>query len=248
MMDVKNLEDNFKFENDYWWFLGRRRIIVDLVRRFLPSGNGPLRALDAGCATASITREIEKYASTVGVDYLNEALVYARQRGNKNLVRGDVCDLPFRDGSFDLATILGVLYNEGVRSDGAAIAELFRVLKPGGILIIDESAYDFLQSNHNVSWGGVRRYTSTQLVNKAEKRGFKILKASYYCVLLLPVVYLAIKLEKVLKLKEKKVYKLSKVPGFINHVLKGYLYLEAALLKRFNLPFGTMVFVVAKKI
>lgn len=245
MIDTTNFEDSFRFENDHWWFLGRRKVFSNMIRKFF---RGPKKsfALDAGCGTGIMLMDLEKFASPVGIDRSEVALYYTAGMRNRPVACGDVCSLPFKDESFDLITVQGVLYNEGVRSDEAAVSEFFRILKRGGIMIIDESAYGFLQSRYNLSWGGVRRYTRNQLIHIAEKSGFEILKASYRTILLMPIFYVIVKLENIFKAK-KRYYKITHVPAPINSLLKNYLYLEAFLLKYLNLPFGAMVFIVAKK-
>lgn len=244
-MDRKSLEDNFLYEQFYWWFLGRRKIVRNLVARFFKRINSPL-ALDIGCGTGIVLNDLKKYAIPVGIDASEIAIDFTKTRGHKNLLCGDICNLPFKNESFELITILGVLYNEDVESDDAAIMESYRVLKKGGIIIIDEAAFNFLQSKHNISVGGVRRYTLKQLVNECTGCGFKILKASYWNMLMLPVFYLIVKLEK--HLLEKKQYsRLSTIPKSINSMLKIYIYIEAFLLQYVNFPFGPSVIVVAKK-
>lgn len=244
-MDRKSLEDNFFFEQFYWWFLGRRRILRNLIRKFF-KGTRQSIALDVGCGTGIILNDLQEYAIPVGIDPSKIALDFTKRRGHKNLFCGDVCRLPLKSETFDLIVIMGVLYHKGVESDEAAIRELYRVLKKGGVVIIDEAAYNYLQSKHNLTVGGIRRYTRSQLVNKCKKCNLEILKSSYWNVLMLPLYYLIVKLENH-PFTKKRYSKLIKLPNFINNILKTYLYAEAFLLKYVNFPIGTSVVVVAKK-
>ncbi|HHT9158607.1 MAG TPA: class I SAM-dependent methyltransferase [Candidatus Brocadiaceae bacterium] len=244
-MDRKSLEDNFFFEQFYWWFLGRRRILRNLIRKFF-KGTRQSIALDVGCGTGIILNDLQEYAIPVGIDPSKIALDFTKRRGHKNLFCGDVCRLPLKSETFDLIIIMGVLYHKGVESDEAAIRELYRVLKKGGVVIIDEAAYNYLQSKHNLAVGGIRRYTRSQLVNKCKKCNLEILKSSYWNVLMLPLYYLIVKLENH-PFTKKKYSKLIKLPNFINNILKTYLYAEAFLLKYVNFPIGPSIVVVAKK-
>ncbi|MBI3378856.1 MAG: class I SAM-dependent methyltransferase [Nitrospirae bacterium] len=242
-MDKKSLEDNFLYEQFYWWFLGRRKIVRNLIAKFFKKTDSAI-ALDIGCGTGIVLNDIREHAVPVGIDASEIAITLTKTRGHQNLLCADVCNLPFKDESFDLITTLGVLYNEGVKSDDAAIMESYRVLKKGGIIIIDEAAFNFLQSKHNISVGGVRRYRRSQLINKCKKCGFEILKASYWNMIMLPVFYLVVKLEN----KFMRQYaKLAGIPKTLNSILKAYLYLEAFLLKYINLPFGPSVIIVGRK-
>jgi len=245
-MDKKGIEDNFLYEQYYWWFQGRRRIVRNLIKKFF-KGNKQSFVLDAGCGTGIVLKDLEDIATPVGIDYSKAALNYTKQRINHiRLLCGDICNLPFKNNSFDMITILGVLYHKGVVNDDIAIKESFRVLKRGGILIIDEAAYNFLQSKHNLSVGGIRRFNRKQLINKVGKYSVKILKASYWNILMFPIFYLVVKMEG--KCFSNKQYsKLTKIPNIVNCMLIKYLYTEAILLNYISIPFGPSLIIVARK-
>lgn len=244
-MDQKSFEDNYVYEQTYWWFLGRRKIVNTLIKKY--SGNkANALALDIGCGTGIILNDLEEFSVPVGIDFSKIAMEFAKKRGHKNLICGDACNLPFKNETFDLITILGVLYNKGIKDDDVAIEESCRVLRKGGIIIIDEAAYNSLQSKHNVSVDGVRRYTRSQLIDKCRKCDLRVIKSSYWNVLMLPVFYLIVKLEKYL-ITGQQYSKLSRIPKIINHILKIYLYIEAFLMKYIQFPFGPSVIIVAKK-
>lgn len=242
-MDRKSLEDNFLYEQFYWWFVGRRKIVRNFIDKFFVK-TGYALALDVGCGTGIVLSDLKEYAVAVGMDLSPDAINLAMTRGPHNLLCGDVCHLPFKDESLDIITILGVLYNSGVKSDDAAIKESYRALKKGGIVIIDEAAFNSLQSRHNISVGGIRRYNRRQLINKCEECGFEVLKASYWNILMLPAFYLIAKFESIFT---KQYGKLEEIPKSVNGILKAYLYLEAFLLKYINLPLGPSVIVVGRK-
>jgi ubiquinone/menaquinone biosynthesis C-methylase UbiE len=103
---------------------------------------GDERALDAGTgagalaiALAPLVREL------VAVDVVPELLAEASKRApaNVELVEGDATALPFPDGSFDLAATLRTLHH--VARPELVIAELVRVTRPGGtLLVVDQIA------------------------------------------------------------------------------------------------------------
>jgi ubiquinone/menaquinone biosynthesis C-methylase UbiE len=117
--------------------------LAEEVRAFVhPSGDE--RALDVGTgvgalalAFAPIVREV------VGVDPVPELLELARERApaNATFVEGDGTDLPFEDGSFDLAGTLRTLHH--VPRPELVLAELARVTRAGGrVLVIDQLGQD----------------------------------------------------------------------------------------------------------
>lgn len=93
-------------------------------------------ALDLCCGTADLTLELEKHARVIGCDFCHPMLVIgneklaARQAGKARLAEGDALHLPFGDGSFDAVTNAFGLRN--LESVETGLAEIYRVLKPGG--------------------------------------------------------------------------------------------------------------------
>ncbi|HET9507086.1 MAG TPA: bifunctional demethylmenaquinone methyltransferase/2-methoxy-6-polyprenyl-1,4-benzoquinol methylase UbiE [Gaiellaceae bacterium] len=109
-----------------------RRLAVRLVVR---PGD---RVLDACCGTGDLALAArDAGADVVGLDFSEPMLERARRKGPQlEWVHGDVLALPFEDASFDAATVgFGV---RNVEDLDRGIAELARVLRPGGRLAILE--------------------------------------------------------------------------------------------------------------
>jgi demethylmenaquinone methyltransferase/2-methoxy-6-polyprenyl-1,4-benzoquinol methylase len=96
------------------------------------------RVLDACCGTGDLALAAEREGGVVtGLDFSPKMLERARRKSETiTWVEGDLLELPFEDGSFDAATVgFGV---RNVADLEAALAELRRVLRPGGRLAILE--------------------------------------------------------------------------------------------------------------
>ncbi len=112
-----------------------RRMTMDRLA-IEPASN----VLDVGCGTGNYTRHLAVAAPeglVVGID-ASEAMVAnaARRGGGDNLayLRGDAGELPFRDGQFDAVCCVGVLHM--LERPMSALAEMVRVLAPGGRLVV----------------------------------------------------------------------------------------------------------------
>jgi ubiquinone/menaquinone biosynthesis C-methylase UbiE len=107
------------------------RLELELVERY---GSGR-DVLEAGCGTGLLLREAAGFArSAVGVDLSRGMLQRARERGLR-VVQGSLTDLPVPAGSVDLAYSMKVLPH--VPPIREAVAELARVVRPGGHLLLE---------------------------------------------------------------------------------------------------------------
>jgi SAM-dependent methyltransferase len=247
-------EDLYTKEHNHWWHVGKRTIVYGLLNRYLPrqGSKDGRQALDLGCGTGLNLERLEHYAHATGTDYFEEALYFCRERGHTMLCKADAADLPFHDCSFDIATALDVI--EHLDDDYIALKELWRVLKPGGILVVSVPAYRFLWTYWDDILGHRRRYTTGMLREVAKKAGFRVRKVSYSNALTLAPA-MAVRLSK------SMVYKAAArqgkprnpetdfmtLPKPVNNAIIRYYKLETRLLRRYNLPFGLSVVSVLQK-
>ena len=89
--------------------------------------------LDAGCGVGAFSEPWVGANNVHGVDFSEKSLEYAAGRGLKTLA-GDLASLPFAAGSFDLVVCIGVI--QLIEDYQKVIAELARVTKPGGVLLV----------------------------------------------------------------------------------------------------------------
>ena len=96
--------------------------------------------------------------------------------------------MPFAAASFDLVTSFDVIYSLPDEAERAAVAEMFRVLRPGGHLVINVAAMALLTGNHSVLSGEVRRYSRASLARALHDGGFEIRRISYTNATIMPMV------------------------------------------------------------
>ena len=115
-----------------------RRVVANRVRAKLSSSSP--HVLDVACGTGDLSLTLFEItgAGVVGTDFCRPMLKVAagKASGRIPLIEGDALDLPFRDGTFDVATIAFGLRN--LSSVESGLAELLRVLKPGGWVAVLE--------------------------------------------------------------------------------------------------------------
>jgi ubiquinone/menaquinone biosynthesis C-methylase UbiE len=134
-----------------WAFsAGMRRMEAVVARKLaLPPG---AKVLDAGCGVGDAARTVAGLtgAEVVGIDCIESDIAIARRRttrtpgriGATRFLVGDFHDLPFDDDSFDGLYALESFCHSA--HPDKALSEFFRVLKPGGRLLIND--YSFIES------------------------------------------------------------------------------------------------------
>jgi ubiquinone/menaquinone biosynthesis C-methylase UbiE len=234
------------FEDWYWWFVARRQAALQFAHDFGPPP-GPIRVLDAGCGTGSLMDRLRERSDVevTGIDVAPEALAFSRKRGQDRLIQGDLTALPFATASFDLVTALEVV--EHVESDETALAELCRVLKPGGTLLLSVPAYRFLWSSHDVALHHKRRYTAHRIQASLTRAGLDSAKVTYLLSFLFVPVALVRLFDKLVRRSSQARAHLSPIPPLLNRFLIALQNIELALARHVNLPFGISLFCVARK-
>ena len=87
--------------------------------------------------------------------------------------------LPFPAGQFDLVTSFDVLYALEDEIEREALNEMYRVLRPGGQVLVNVAALKILTGNHSVLVGEVRRYSRSELAERLERTGFEVRRITY---------------------------------------------------------------------
>lgn len=146
----------------------------DLLLTLLPRNRG--LAVDLGCGTGILLDRLARtFDSVVGLDSSQEMLDgYEEPRdahgGTVTLLRGDMTQLPLRDGSCDVVICRSALHH--MDDEVAVLNEMRRVLKPGGSLVLGEPANDNVVTRLARAW--VRRrpsYGRIHTIDRAYTRG-----------------------------------------------------------------------------
>jgi SAM-dependent methyltransferase len=230
-------------ELTHWWFRGRRRLLVSFLARVGGARTGALRILDYGCGTGGNTTSYGRFGSVTGVEPDPHAIRLAQKRGGAFYCRANGLRLPFRNGAFDVVIASDVL--EHIEDDSAALAEMARVLKPGGSMIISVPAHQWLFSYHDAALQHFRRYSTVNLRGLLGRERLRIRRLSYWNMTLFPLL----SLYRLFQPRRRRTEPHSDTrlpPGLINEVLAVLLSAEGALVRHVRLPWGLSLVVVAE--
>ena len=241
-----DLERTARAEPTHFWFRGFRAYVAPVIRE-IAAGRRDLSMIDCGCGTGyNMTMLLQPYGQAFGFDMTLNALRHARARGGP-LVRADMEHIPFRSGSFDLATSFNVVHS--VSDDRKALREMSRVLKPGGYVVMNVTALDLLRGDHSDVWGERRRYTLQSGARLIEDAGLEVVRIAYLFASLVPMILAVRMAQRMLRpLRELSGdADLTVPPAAVNAILSGLVRGEATLARRVPMPFGSSLLVVAKK-
>lgn len=146
------------------------------VRLWLDTAQPGTRVLDAGCGEGVL---VDEYAGRLAIEGIDP------NYGSDRVQTGSLTALPFPDATFDRALCLDVLEHLTFDEQPRALAELFRVLKPGGALLVSIPNLAHLQSRvHFVLQGRLIRTASVDkhpgdrpaadYIEMAKRAGFEL--------------------------------------------------------------------------
>lgn len=224
---------HLQLERDYWWFKARRNLISILLKRY--SFKPPI--LDIGTGSGENLEILSRFGYSIGVDISISMIEYGRRQG-RNVTYGNAENLPFEDETFRSVTALDVLEHV---NDKKALSEIYRVLKPGGKLLVTVPAFNWLWSVHDEINNHKRRYTKNELINLLSTCGFRTLFLSYWnFTLFIPSAILK---------KIDNSHNLKSLPKWLNQALYYFVQIDNMfVLKEVSLPIGTSIVIVGEKI
>jgi SAM-dependent methyltransferase len=234
----------YELEGRHWWFLGRRKLFLRLLDQQLPQRDRPARILDFGCGTGAFLEHLERFGTVSAVDADRSAVAFCHARGRSEVQLAPIGEpLPFADDAFDVVTTLDVI--EHIDDDVAALAELRRVLRPGGRLLVAVPAYMFLWGKQDEVSHHRRRYTAGTLGRALAEAGFRVDRTSYFNTFLFGPIALVRLGRRLIRAQGSAQSDFELGPSRLNGVLGAVFGAEAAVVARRRLPFGVSVLAFA---
>lgn len=135
--------------------------------------------LEMGAGRGTFTDELSRHALVVATEIGPEALSHLRKKyANSDRVTVSTRELSDTESNaFDSAFLCNVL--EHIEDDDAALEELFRVVRPGGTVIVFSPAFRFLFSEFDRQVGHYHRYRLKSIRRKFQNSDYQVIEARY---------------------------------------------------------------------
>ena len=242
-MDAGTFAVEARTEATHWWFVGRRRLFArEIIRADVSRA---ARALDVGTSTGTNLRMLRDlgFSDVEGLDLSEEAIRYCAEKALGPVREGDICAMPFGDGSFDLILATDVI--EHVEDDRLALSEVARALKPGGLAIITVPAFQMLYGLQDRVAQHRRRYRKRDLVEKIRASGLELESIYYFNYVLFLPVWLARRLIDLLGTRLNSEAELNS--PVVNWFLTKVFTLDVLSARFVSPPFGVSLLAIATK-
>lgn len=229
-------------EDAMWYYRALHRHVASALGEVAPTGAA---VLDAGCGTGGLLRRLGETGrgwQLQGLDFSPLACELAGERTARPITLGSVEALPFGDATFDAVVSCDVVCQ--VPEAGPALAELRRVLRPGGALVLTMPAYRWMYSYHDRQVGNLWRCARGELLALLRAAGLRPVRATYWNTLPFP---LAVLRRKLLPAAEGE-SDVRLYPPLVENAFNWLMRAEHRWIEAGNpLPWGSTVLAVARK-
>jgi SAM-dependent methyltransferase len=246
-METAEYQRLHDFETSYWWYVAQRENLIDAVEQLQLAPGA--RVLDAGCGTGRNLTELSRRLSLSAFGFDVSPCAAAFWNGVPDVRRclASINELPYSDESFDAVCSVDVLGCEGVQI-GNAVAELTRVLRQGGHLILLVPAYQWLRSPHDAAVHSVHRFSRGELRGLAGDAGLTVVRLTHRFTLFFPLIAGVRIISRIGgRSSANGQSDLVQLPAWLNGILARLARAEHKLAARASVPFGTTILLVARK-
>lgn len=231
-------------EDRMWYYQAVHRRMTHWLERTVPAGRGA-SVLDAGCGTGGLIKFLRgrfPQWGVVGLDFSPMACELARSRTDSEIIEGSITALPFGDARFDAVVSVDVLCQ--IENAVTGMREFARVVRPGGLVVVNVPAFAWLWSYHDEAVQSKQRFTRPQLRALCAEAGLQVEFASYANLPIFPFVVARRKWMR--PPRDGSDVHLQAVP--IEAAFSGLAAFEFAWIRAgISSPIGSSVFVVARR-
>jgi SAM-dependent methyltransferase len=232
---------------DHMWYYRSLHAHVDRALGADGRAGRPLSVLDAGCGTGGLISRLRRAHPSwrfAGIDFMPLACELARERCGPGVEirEASITALPFADASFEAVACADVLTQ--IDNPEVAVKEFFRVLQPGGVVVINVAAYMWMWSYHDDTVLTKHRFTRPEVAGLLEAAGFGERRLTHWNAIPFPLIWARRKIfRSASDTSDVKLY-----PAPIEAMFNGVMALEHAWLRAGGRwAWGNSVLAVARK-
>jgi len=239
------LDNLYAQEEKHFWFIARKEFILRSIKQHIKKST---KIIEIGAGTGNVSRFLQKNGYkriAVGEMHLN-GLKYAQGYGISECYQFNLLNTPFED-EFNAVFMFDVL--EHIEEDDFALQNINKSLNKSGKIVLTVPSHMWLWNRDDAIAGHKIRYTKKELINKLESNGFEILKARYFFIGIIPLLFFRTILNKDDKSEVKEIEFSNDIS--MNSVLSNVLLFISRVENKIShlLPniFGGSLLIIAKK-
>jgi 2-polyprenyl-3-methyl-5-hydroxy-6-metoxy-1,4-benzoquinol methylase len=177
---LNSSEDEFKMmyeaEGKLWWYrILHEKILAEIQAKY--ASNKDISILDIGCGTGGLLSFLRQhnYTNLQGIDYSDKSIHFSKLRNiNVKKVNIDNIDLMFQNQQFDVIICNDVFYCLDKIQIISALQNIETLLKPNGIFLSNNNAFNIFYGTHDIAVGGKWRFTHKDFQEFTAKTSLKI--------------------------------------------------------------------------
>lgn len=230
---------------DHWWTDHRHRIFEMWLEAegVFPDGSRDLVEIGSGAGTEHWW--LSRYGRVTGIELSPAGRAFCAERGYSELIAGDLNRVELPPKTFDLCVDFHVLYHQWIEDPGSVLRRLYHATKPGGYLLLTETAHEYLRRGHDDAVMAKRRFERRELEELIREAGFQVVRMSAFLTLLLPAVWVSLALDRVRR--QHQVSELEPPSRWVDRCLRFVMAIERFFIRLFPLPTGTCWAVLARR-
>lgn len=176
-------------EEGFFWFESRNALLTWALAKYFPSASS---FFEVGCGTGFVLREVgrkfPRMRLTGGEVFENGLKIASKRVPGAEYVQVDATRMPFNE-EFDVVGAFDVV--EHIDDDEAVLRGLYQAVRTGGGVMLTVPQHRFLWSAADDHAHHKRRYSRAELVEKAERAGFRVAMTTSFVSFLMPALMVA---------------------------------------------------------
>lgn len=242
-MDMHYQKEYTDLYSNHWWFRSREKFILSVLDTIQHESD--LRILDIGCGPGILLTKLNKYGTAEAIEPKESYFTYGDD------IKSQIHRLTFpteshvlKSEQYDVILLLDVL--EHIENESLIIHEVKRLLKIGGKLIITVPAFMSLWGPHDIVNHHLRRYTLPYITDHVLKSGLRYVWGSYFFGWCFIPLWIVRRVKRITQRKNPH-HDFIIPPAWLNKALQSLSYVEFTFARKWRLPFGTSLMLIAEK-